>query len=71
MLGRLDWPHGNGTKVAAFVVVAGIVVAAGVAGFTAIMRLQRLITIATAVLTVGFIALTLDRVSWTAVSAVP
>ena len=68
---RLGWGAGTLTKVIAFLVVAATVVLAGVLGFNAIMRLQGWITIATAVLTVGYIALTLDHISWSAVSAVP
>ncbi|MCW2809872.1 MAG: permease for cytosine/purines uracil thiamine allantoin, partial [Friedmanniella sp.] len=52
VLDRLGAGGGTGTKVVALVVVAGLVVAAGVAGFSAIMRLQRWITIITGVLTV-------------------
>lgn len=61
---RLGWGGGTFTKIVAFVVVAALVVAAGVLGFHVIMRLQAIITIATAVLTVGYIALTLDEISW-------
>jgi len=68
---RLGWGAGTLTKVIAFLVVAATVVLAGVLGFNAIMRLQGWITIATAVLTVGYIALTLDHISWSAVSALP
>jgi purine-cytosine permease-like protein len=68
---ELGWSSGDGTKIGAFVVVATIVVFAGVLGFELIMRLQGLITLATAVLTVGFIALTIDKVSWDAITAVP
>jgi purine-cytosine permease-like protein len=68
---ELGWGGGTGTKVVAFVVTAALVMAAGILGFTAIMRLQTWITLATAVLTVGFIALTLDEVRWDRVSALP
>jgi purine-cytosine permease-like protein len=68
---RLGWAHGNGTKVIAFLVVAAVIVVAGVLGFETIMRLQRLITVATVVLTIGFVALTLDKVSWSAVTSAP
>jgi purine-cytosine permease-like protein len=68
---RLGWSSGNGTKVLAFVIVAGIVIVAGVIGFDLIMRLQTWITVLTAVFTVGYIALTLDEVDWSAVTATP
>lgn len=71
VFGRLGWADGDATKVLAFLAVAAIVVLTGVLGFAAIMRLQGVITIATAVLTVGYVALTADHISWSAVSAVP
>ncbi|MFL6139107.1 MAG: purine-cytosine permease family protein [Frankiaceae bacterium] len=68
---RLGWSSGDATKVIAFLVVASVIVAAGVLGFDAIMRLQGWITIATAVLTIGYVALTVHHVSWSAVSGLP
>lgn len=68
---ELGWGGGTGTEVAAFVVVAALVIAAGVLGFDTIMRLQRIITIVTGVLTVVYVALVLDEIDWSAVSAVP
>ena len=65
---ELGWGGGDATKVLGFVVTAALVVAAGVLGFDVIMRLQAFITIATLVLTVGFIALTVDEVDWDAVT---
>lgn len=65
---ELGWGGGTATKVVAFLVTAALVMGAGILGFSAIMRLQTLITLATAVLTVGFIALTLDKISWDRVS---
>jgi purine-cytosine permease-like protein len=65
---ELGWGGGDATKVLGFVVTAALVVAAGVLGFDVIMRLQTFITIATLVLTVGFIALTIDEVDWDAVT---
>src|SRR3954452_14606445 len=53
---------GTFTKVVAFLVTAALVVAAGVLGFDVIMRLQTLIVVATVVLTVGYILLTLDEI---------
>jgi nucleobase:cation symporter-1, NCS1 family len=43
----------------------------GVMGFDLIMRMQSVITIVTGVLTVGFIILVIDKIHWSAVSAVP
>ncbi len=71
VLDRLGAGGGTGTKVVALVVVAALVVAAGVAGFTAIMRLQRWITIVTGVLTVAYVLLVLDDIDLGAVQALP
>ncbi|SDT29492.1 Purine-cytosine permease [Friedmanniella luteola] len=71
VLDRLAAGGGTGTKVVALVVVAALVVAAGVAGFTAIMRLQRWITIITGVLTVAYVLLVLDDIDLGAVAALP
>jgi len=71
VFGRLGWGDGNATKVAAFVVVTAVIVVAGVFGFDLIMKLQTWLTVALAVLTVGYIALTVDHIDLGAVSAVP
>jgi NCS1 family nucleobase:cation symporter-1 len=68
---RLGAGGGTGTKVVALVVVAALVVAAGVAGFGAIMRLQRWITVVTGVLTVVYVVLVLDDIDLAAVGALP
>lgn len=68
---RLGWGGGSATKVVAFLVVVAIVCAAGVLGFDAVMRLQGVITWATGVLTVVYMALTWSHVHWSAVTALP
>ena len=68
---RLGAGGGNVTKVLAFLVVAAVIVFAGVFGFDVIMRLQTVLTIALAVLTVGYVLLTLDDVDLSAVGAIP
>jgi NCS1 family nucleobase:cation symporter-1 len=65
---ELGWGGGDATKVLGFVVTAVLVVGAGVLGFDVIMRLQTWITYATIVLTVGFVALTLDEIDWSKLS---
>src|SRR5688500_7228650 len=65
---ELGWGGGTVTKIVAFLVTAALVIGAGVLGFDVIMRLQMYITLATALLTVVFIAITLDDVSWDTVS---
>jgi NCS1 family nucleobase:cation symporter-1 len=68
---RLGWSSGNATKIIAFVVVAGLVVVAGMIGFDLIMQLMKWITILTFILTIGYILLTLSHIHWSSVSSVP
>ncbi|MHA3704164.1 purine-cytosine permease family protein [Jatrophihabitans sp. YIM 134969] len=68
---RLGWGGGTATKVVALLVVAALVIGGGVLGFDVVMRLQTVITVVTGVLTVVFVILSFDHVSWSAVSAVP
>jgi nucleobase:cation symporter-1, NCS1 family len=68
---RLGVGGGTGTEVVALIVVAALTVAGGVMGFDLIMRMQSVITIVTAVLTVVFIALVADKIHWHTVSAIP
>jgi NCS1 family nucleobase:cation symporter-1 len=68
---RLGAGGGVGTKVVALVVVAALIVAAGVAGFGAIMRLQRVITVVTGVLTVVYVLLVVGDIDLAAVGALP
>lgn len=67
----LGWEGGVATKVVALIVVAALIVIAGVFGFTLIMRLQLAITIATAVLTVVYVVLVIGRIDLAAVSSLP
>jgi purine-cytosine permease-like protein len=71
VFGRLGWGAGDLTKVVAFLVVAGVIVAAGVLGFDAIMRLQRWLTLAMVAATLVYLALTLDHVDLGAAAALP
>jgi purine-cytosine permease-like protein len=68
---RLGWGGGTGTKIVALVVVSAITVAAGVAGFAVVMRIQTAITVITGVLTVVYVILVADQISWSTVSAIP
>jgi NCS1 family nucleobase:cation symporter-1 len=68
---RLGWGGGNATKVIALIVVSALTVIGGVMGFDLIMRMQAVITVVTAVLTVGFIILVADKIHWHTVSAIP
>ncbi|CAA9381984.1 MAG: Cytosine/purine/uracil/thiamine/allantoin permease family protein [uncultured Pseudonocardia sp.] len=68
---RLGAGGGVGTQVVALVVVAGLVVGAGVLGFDVIMRVSSVITIVAAVLTVVYIALAAPTIDLGAVAAAP
>jgi nucleobase:cation symporter-1, NCS1 family len=68
---QLGWAAGTSTQVVATVVVAALIVAASVAGYHVIMKLQSVLTWVTGIVTLVYIALTLDEISWESVSAVP
>lgn len=68
---ELGWGGGTLTKVVALAVVGTLIVLAGVIGFNLIMWLQTGITIITGVLTIIYILLVADQVSWPTVSAMP
>ncbi|MGW5361811.1 purine-cytosine permease family protein [Actinopolymorpha pittospori] len=71
VFGRLGWSDGTATKVVAFVVVAAVIIVAGCLGFDAIMRLQSWLTVALAVLTVGYVALSASHIDWSRVGSLP
>ncbi|MGO9504352.1 MAG: purine-cytosine permease family protein [Streptosporangiaceae bacterium] len=68
---RLGWGGGASTKIIALIVVTALVIIGGVMGFDLIMRMQTVITVVTAVLTVAFIALVADKIHWPTVAALP
>jgi nucleobase:cation symporter-1, NCS1 family len=68
---RLGWGGGVPTQIGALVVVAALVVGAGVLGFDLIMRLQTWITVVTAALTIVYVVLVADGIDWATVSAIP
>lgn len=69
VFGRLGWGDGDLTKVVAFLVVAAIIVAAGILGFDAIMQLQKWLTVAMIVVTLLYMVLTFDHVDLSAAGA--
>jgi NCS1 family nucleobase:cation symporter-1 len=71
VFGRLGWGGGNSVKIVAFVVVAAVIMLAGVIGFDLIMRLQAALTVTLAVLTAGYIVLTMSHIQWSVISAMP
>jgi NCS1 family nucleobase:cation symporter-1 len=71
VLDRLGAGGGTGTKLVALVVVVGLIVLGGTLGFRVIMRMQRWITVVTAVLTVLYIVFAAGSVDLDAVLALP
>jgi len=69
VFGRLGWGTGDGIKIVAFVVVAAVVVLAGVIGFDLIMRLQAILTVSLAILTAGYALLTASHIQWRALAS--
>ncbi|MGN6744369.1 MAG: purine-cytosine permease family protein [Amnibacterium sp.] len=70
VFGELGLGTGPITKIVALVVVAVLIVGAGIAGFDLIMRLQVWITWITAVLTVVYVVLTAPRIDFAAVGSI-
>jgi purine-cytosine permease-like protein len=71
VLERLGVGGGTTTSVVALLVVAALVIAAGILGFDAIMRLQKVVTVVTGVLTVVYVALVAGTIDLAAVAATP
>jgi purine-cytosine permease-like protein len=61
----------NISRVLGFLLAGGLTVIGGVLGFKVIMKLQVYLTIATLILTAGYIALTIDQINWSAVNSIP
>lgn len=61
----------NIAQAIGFFLAAGLTIFGGVLGFKVIMRIQRWLTIATLVLSVGYVFLTINKINWSAVHAIP
>ncbi len=68
---ELGWGGGDPAKVIGLVVVVVLIVAGGVLGFDAIMKIQTWITYVGVVLTVIYLVLVIDKVHWSTVSSLP
>jgi len=68
---RLGFESGVLSKLIALLLVAALIIVAGVIGFDLIMRLQKWITIITAVLTVVYVILALPAIDLATVGALP
>jgi NCS1 family nucleobase:cation symporter-1 len=67
---RLGWSSGDVTKVIAFLVITVLIVGSAALGFDTIMRLQAIITVITAILTVVYFILVVGKIHWSTVSAI-
>ncbi len=67
---RLGHINHNVAGILGFIVAAGLTVFGGVLGFHTIMKIQRWLTSATIILTIGYIALTIHKVNWHAVQSI-
>lgn len=64
VLVRVGGINHNLALIIGFVIAAGLVIFGGVLGFQTIMKIQRWLTITTLVLTIGYIALTWQKIQW-------
>ena len=61
----------NISRILGFSIAAGLTIFGGVLGFKVIMKLQKLLTISIVLMTLVYIALTMDNVSWSVVTSIP
>ena len=71
VLTELGFAGGTVTKLVALVIIAGLIVVAGVVGFDLIMRLQTVITLVTGALTIVYIILVADEIDPAAIAELP
>ena len=57
----------NVAMIIGFVIAVSLTLIGGVLGFSVIMKLQKFLTLTTVLLTLGYIALTMDAVNWSVV----
>ena len=70
VLARVGHIGHNLAGIIGFIIAAGLTIFGGVLGFHTIMRIQRWLTSATIVLTIGYIALTVHKINWHAVQSI-
>jgi len=67
---RIGGVDPNLALILGFVIAVSLTVFGGVLGFSVIMKLQKLLTLVTVVMTVVYIALTIDTVNWSVVTSI-
>jgi purine-cytosine permease-like protein len=67
---RIGGVDHNLALIIGFVIAVSLTVFGGVLGFTVIMKLQKILTVITVIMTLVYIALTVDSINWSAVHAI-
>ena len=67
---RIGGVDQNLALILGFVIAVSLTVSGGVLGLSVIMKLQKILTVITVVMTVVYIALTFDTINWNAVTAI-
>ena len=67
---RIGGVDHNLALILGFAIAVSLTVIGGVLGFTVIMRLQKILTVVTIAMTVIYMALTIDKVDWDAVTSI-
>ena len=68
---RIGGVDNNLALILGFMVAVSLTVIGGVLGFRVIMKLQKLLTIMTIVMTLVYIALTIENINWSVINAIP
>jgi len=68
---RIGGVDNNLALILGFIVAVSLTVFGGVLGFTVIMKLQKLLTITTIVMTLVYVLLTVDNINWSVINAIP
>ena len=68
---RIGGVDNNLALILGFILAVSFTVFGGVLGFTVIMKLQKLLTITTIVMTLVYVLLTVDNINWSAINAIP
>jgi len=67
---RIGGVDRNLALILGFVIAVSLTVFGGVLGFKVIMKLQKVLTVITVVMTIVYVALTIDSVNWSAVTSI-
>ena len=68
---RIGGVANNVALILGFIIAVSLTVFGGVLGFTVIMKLQKLLTITTIVMTLIYVLLTVDNINWNTINAIP